>query len=408
MIKTKKDKKHLLVISQYFYPEQFRINDMCEEWIKRGYKVTVVTGIPNYPEGRFFSGYNWLKRRKEKYKGIDIIRIPLIPRGNHTVMLILNYLSFVLSGFFWAHFTKIEADKVFIYEVSPMTQALLGIWYAKRKKIDCYIYVMDLWPENIESITGIKNPLIIGLLSRMVHYIYKNSSKIFTASKSFIGEIKKRKIEEERLVFLPQYAEDFYIPQKSRTNEILLDDRFNLTFAGNIGEAQGLNILPDVACVLKQNNLLIRFNIIGDGRYKKQLIKEIELKSISEYFNFIDKKPAKEIPYYLANSDAALISLAKSSVFDKTIPAKTQSYLACGIPIIVSADGEIQEVIKEAKAGFIGDSGDVSQFVTNIRKMICLTEQEKKQLGKNAYQYYQSNFAKEKVFKLLDNYMGEK
>ncbi len=137
-------KKHILVISQYFYPETFRINDIATEWVKRGYKVTVVTGIPNYPEGKFYKGYGWFRNNREIWNGIEIIRIPIIPRGSNSIGLILNYLSFVVSGFFWKCFTRIKTDYVFIFEVSPMTQALFGVWYARRRKIPCYIYVQDL------------------------------------------------------------------------------------------------------------------------------------------------------------------------------------------------------------------------------------------------------------------------
>src|SRR5699024_7818619 len=154
-------KKHILVISQYFYPEQFRINDICSEWVKKGYKVTVITGIPNYPQGKSYKGYGFFKKNREKYNGIEIIRITLIPRGNSAIMLSLNYLSFVITGFFWSLFTKVKADAVFIFEVSPMTQALPGVWYSKRKGVPCYLYVQDLWPENVEIITGITNKRVI-------------------------------------------------------------------------------------------------------------------------------------------------------------------------------------------------------------------------------------------------------
>ena len=163
--------KHILVIAQYFYPEQFRINDICTEWVKRGYKVTVVTGIPNYPQGRYYKGYGLFKKRREIYNGIDIIRIPLIPRGNNAIMLALNYLSFVISGYFWKSTTNIKADYVFIFEVSPMTQALPGVWYAKKRKIPCYLYVQDLWPENVEIVAGVKNKRIINAIGKMVDYI---------------------------------------------------------------------------------------------------------------------------------------------------------------------------------------------------------------------------------------------
>lgn len=205
-------KKHILVIAQYFYPEQFRINDICTEWVKRGYKVTVVTGIPNYPQGKYYDGYGLFKKRKETYNGMDIIRIPLVPRGKNAIMLALNYLSFVVSGFFWKSFTRIKADFVFIFEVSPMTQALPGVWYAKKRKIPCYLYVTDLWPENVEIVGGIKNKTILNTIGIMVDYIYKRCDRIFTSSESFIQAIVDRGTDRKKLEFWPQYAEDYYKP----------------------------------------------------------------------------------------------------------------------------------------------------------------------------------------------------
>ena len=209
-------KKHILVIAQYFYPEQFRINDICTEWVKRGYKVTVITGIPNYPKGKYYKGYGLFNKRKETYNGIEIIRIPLVPRGKNSIMLALNYLSFVISGFFWKMFTKVKADYVFIFEVSPMTQALPGVWYAKKRKIPCYLYVQDLWPENVEIITGITNKKIIGAIGKMVDYIYARCTKIFTTSNSFVTSIESRGVPIEKIEYWPQYAEDFYKPLNNK------------------------------------------------------------------------------------------------------------------------------------------------------------------------------------------------
>ncbi len=403
-------KMHILVISQYFYPEQFRINDICKEWVKRGYQVTVITGIPNYPQGKYYSGYGIWKRRREVYDGIDIIRIPLIPRGGNAIMLCLNYLSFVISGFFWQLFTTVKADNVFIYEVSPMTQALPGIWYAKRKKIPCYLYVTDLWPENVEIVTGIHNPFILKLLQAMVDYIYRHCTDIFTSSKSFIDHISKRGVSESKLHFWPQYAEDFYQPDVSAAvPEIPQDSIFNITFAGNIGYAQGLEILPEAARILKGKNLKVRFNIIGDGRYRKDLILLTENKQVFEYFNFIEKKSAVEIPRYLKSSDAAFICLSKSPVFAMTIPAKTQSCMACGIPILLSADGEVQNIIQKAQCGYVSDSKDVKGLVQNIEKIICLPRVELDQMASNALNYYNRKYNKNMLLDEMDLYFkGEK
>lgn len=399
-------KKHILVIAQYFYPEQFRINDITSEWVKRGYQVTVITGIPNYPQGKYYEGYGLLKKRRETYNGVDIIRIPLVPRGNNAIMLVLNYFSFVVSGFFWKMFTKIKADYVFIFEVSPMTQALPGVWYAKRRKIPCYLYVQDLWPENVEIITGIKNRRIINLIGSMVDYIYKRCTRIFTTSESFVEAIHQRGVPMSKLEFWPQYAEDFYVPMNKSANlDIPQDGALNVIFAGNIGTAQGLDILPKVAHeIKKQTDAKVRFNIIGDGRYKKELIDIVSNSELRDYFNFIDKKPAELIPEYMACCDVAFLSLADNILFSKTIPAKLQSYMACGIPSVGSATGETARIINESESGLCSSPGDVDGLVINILKFIDMSDEKRQGLATKARQYYESNFNKLSLLDRMDKH----
>lgn len=396
--------KHILVISQYFYPEQFRINDIAVEWVKRGYKVTVLTGIPNYPQGKFFDGYNIFKNRHESWNGIEIIRLPLVPRGHNAVGIILNYISFVISGFFWKTFTGIKPDTIFTYEVSPMTQALIGVWLSKKRKIPNILYVTDLWPQNVEIITGIHSKIIIEPISKMVNYIYKHCDKILISSKGFKEDISSRvengdTAADEKIIYWPQYAEDFYKPlSDAPQKEIPLDGVFNIVFAGNIGYAQGLGILVDVAKQLKEKDSLVRFNIIGDGRFKSELIERIKRAKIESYFNFIDRKPAEEIPEYFFFADALLICLAKSDVFSMTIPAKTQSCMACGKPILVSADGVVQKIIKESDSGLVSDAEDADGLRENIIKMMNMTQTDKSKLGENALRYSLENFNKSKLF----------
>lgn len=403
-------KKHILVIAQYFYPEQFRINDICTEWVKRGYKVTVVTGIPNYPQGKYYEGYGLFKKRKENYNGMDIIRIPLIPRGNNAIMLALNYLSFVVSGFFWKMFTKIKADYVFIFEVSPMTQALPGVWYAKKRKVPCYLYVTDLWPENVEIVAGITNKRILNTIGVMVDYIYKHCERIFTSSESFIQAIVDRGTDREKLEFWPQYAEDYYKPidkEKANILEIPQDGIFNIIFAGNIGFAQGLDVLPKAAKILKDTNTKVRFNIVGDGRFKETLKANVEECQVTDYFNFIDKQPATRIPEFMAVSDATLISLSRSKVFSITLPAKTQSCLACGVPVIVSADGEIQDVINKADAGVCSDAGDAKGLAENIKQLVNMSSEKHQEMARNAVSYYQQNFDKDTLLNRMDQWFNK-
>ena len=402
------DKKHILVISQYFYPEQFRINDICSEWVKRGYKVTVITGIPNYPQGKFYEGYGFCKKRKDTYQGIDVIRIPLIPRGKNPLQLALNYFSFVLSGWFWKVFTSIKADFVFIFEVSPMTQALPGVWYAKKRKIPCYLYVQDLWPENVEIITGIKNPRIIGAIGKMVDYIYSRCTKIFTTSKSFVEAIHDRGVPYDKIEYWPQYAEDFYQPSKVESvPEIPNDESFNVVFAGNIGQAQGLDILVDAAEIIRNKyEYKIRYNIIGDGRYREELGNIVKTKQLADVFNFIPRQPATRIPDFLAASDVAFLSLSDSPLFAMTIPAKLQSYMACGIPIIASAAGETAAIINDSSAGLCGRPGNAEELADNIVKLINMSEENLKIAGNNARKYYDDNFDKSSLLDKFETYLS--
>ena len=400
-------KRHILVITQYFYPEQFRINDMCTEWVRKGYKVTVVTGIPNYPKGKYYDGYGLFKKRRDTYNGVDIIRIPLIPRRNNSIMLSLNYLSFVVTGFMWKLFTKINADYVFIFEVSPMTQALPGIWYAKKKKVPCYLYVQDLWPENVEIVTGIKNRKIIGAIGKMVDYIYKNSNKIFTTSESFVRSIIKRGVEKSKVKYWPQYAEEFYVPvDRQYTSGIPNDNKYNIIFTGNIGTAQGLELLPKVALKLIDNGHAdnIRFNIVGDGRFKDTLKSIVENQNLDDMFLFFDQKPPEDIPQFLADSDLAYLSFADNQLFNMTIPAKLQSYIACGIPVLAAAGGETKEIIKKSKAGFCTETGNEQKLADSIVKFINMPEKERKQMGKSARSYYEENFDKSYLMNKMDNH----
>ena len=399
-------KKHILVVSQYFYPEPFRVNDMCQEWVKRGYKVTVLTGLPNYPEGKIYKGYKKRDKRRETWNGIDIIRIPLIPRGKGSLRLMLNYLSFVVSGFFWKTFTKVKADLVFSYEVSPMTQVLVGCWYAKRRKIPHYLYVQDLWPENVEIVTGVHSKLVINPISRMVNKIYKRCDLIFATSESFVTEIQKRVFDDKSKVkYWPQYAEEFYTPTEKCVEELSKDPAFKIIFTGNIGQAQGLNILPQTAKLLKEQNQRVKFVIVGDGREKTKLVEEIQSQGVEDLFILIARRPAEEIPAYLCSCQAAFVSFMNNDLFAKTIPAKLQSYMACGMPIIASATGETERIIREAECGLCGKIGDPGALAEAILQF--LNESNITRLGINAKEYCDKHFKKATLMDQMDEYFGE-
>ena len=398
-------KKHILVITQYFYPEEFRINDMCAEWVKRGYEVTVITGYPNYPQGEYYDGYGWFKHQKQIWRGVKIIRLPLMARKQGSVRLALNYLSFVVSGFIWAHTTKIKADYVFTFEVSPMTQALLGVWYSKRRMIPNYLYVQDLWPENVEIVTGIHSPLVLKPIGKMVDYIYKRCDVIFATSPSFVKEIQKRvKKNKDKVKYLPQYAEEFYKPvERKPVPEIPNDDSFKIIFTGNIGKAQGLDILPKAARLLKGKEN-VKFVIVGDGRDKDNFLKQISDNGVQDMFIMIDRQPPKRIPELLAACDAAFISFMPDPLFEKTIPAKLQSYMACGMPIIASANGETKRIIEKAECGSCSDIGDVDGLIDSIKRMLSDSKTDKMKMNSNLY--YDNKFEKTRIMDNLKSFFS--
>lgn len=393
----------ILIVAQYFYPESFRINDIATEWVKRGNNVTVLTGIPNYPMGKFFPGYSWTKKRKEQWNGINIIRIPLIARGHSSIGMVLNYYSFVISGWFWNRFNKIKADIVFSYETSPMTQVKVGCGYAKKHKVPHFLYVQDLWPENVETVTGIHSRLVIGPIDRMVDKIYKQVDRIFVTSPSFVDAVVNRKnpVDPKKVFYWPQYAEEFYRPIENNGYEgIPDDDSFKIAFTGNIGTAQGLDILPQTAKLMKDDN--VRFVIVGDGRYQAEFEKHIDECGVRDKFIILPRVQSTLVPEILSAVDAGFISFNKTPLWEMTIPAKLQSYMACGKPIIASASGETKRIIEEAQCGICTEIGNAEALAEGIRKIMT---SDISRLGKNSRSYFEAHFDKKILMDEMDRYL---
>lgn len=393
----------ILIVAQYFYPESFRINDIATEWVKRGNNVTVLTGIPNYPMGKFFPGYSWTKKRKEQWNGINIIRIPLIARGHSSIGMVLNYYSFVISGWFWNRFNSIKADIVFSYETSPMTQVKVGCGYAKKHKVPHFLYVQDLWPENVETVTGIHNRMIIGPIDRMVDKIYKQVDKIFVTSPSFVDAVVNRKnpVDPKKVFYWPQYAEEFYRPIENKGYEGIPDDNsFKIAFTGNIGTAQGLDILPQTAKLMKDDN--VRFVIVGDGRYQSEFEKHIDECGVRDKFIILPRVQSTLVPEILSACDAGFISFNKTPLWEMTIPAKLQSYMACGKPIIASASGETKRIIEDSQCGICTEIGNAQALADGIKKIMTM---DFIGMGKNSRSYFESHFVKKMLMDEMDQYL---
>ena len=395
----------ILVISQYFYPENFRINDLCYGLKEKGHNVAVLTGKPNYPNGQFYEAYGFFKKKFEVINGINIYRSNLIPRGEGSgFRLFVNYLSFVFFGLFRLFFIKKKFDKIFVYAPSPITVGYLGAFASFLFRAKPYLWVHDLWPESVKDAGGIKNEIVLSLVNLMTKSIYYFYQTILVQSPSFKKYLMAQGVNEKKIIYYPYYAESFYniVDQKPDLEEIF-SKKLNLVFAGNIGVAQSFDTI--IKSVKVASGMLddFQFIILGEGRDKKRVLHKIESMSLTNNFKFLGSFPPEEMPNFFASADALVVSLKKSKIFSMTIPGKLQSYLASGKPIIASLDGIGAEIIKESSSGYVTPSEDHHGLAKSIISFDKLSLEQRIKLGANARKYFEKEFERDKLLlKLID------
>jgi glycosyltransferase involved in cell wall biosynthesis len=401
----------ILIITQYFWPENFKINTLSIELKNNGHEVIVLTGLPNYPNGRIFKDYSFWKNNDEKWSGIKIYRSKLIPRfSGKGFFLFLNYISFAFFSLFKLLSLDKTPDLIFVYEPSPITVGIpaLAATY-KFKRVPIFFWVQDLWPDSLKDTGAINSKFVLNSVDKLTKFIYKKSEVILVQSKAFTNYINKQGVPLNKIIYFPNPTEKFYniaVTKKEYSN--LFPKGFNLIFAGNIGEAQSFDTLIDAAHKLKQLKYPIYWNILGDGRSKEEFIKKIVLLQLEDNFKFMGSFKSEEMPMFFACADALVVSLKKSKIFSLTIPAKVQSYLACGKPIIGSIDGEGAKIITESGAGYASPSEDSDNLVMNIIKLYKLTDFERATLGKNGRAYFEKEFSMEILISKLENIFNHK
>jgi glycosyltransferase involved in cell wall biosynthesis len=365
--------KKILIVSQYFYPEQFRVNDIAASLVKKGYEVTVLTGLPNYPKGSFFKGFNWFNLKKEtQYEGVKIIRLPIWPRGKNKFSLILNYLSFLWLGNIWAILTNKKFDLVFTYGISPILQGEIANTYAKRHHVPSFLYLMDFWPYSIEAVDGIKNKSLLKFIKDWSLKIYKKSNKILISSEGYRQDLIDLGINDSKIHYWPQYSEDFYQVEKednTRTPDLIKEKGFfYFGFTGNFGKAQGILAFIDFIHKIKNELLLrkVKFVLIGDGIEKAKISSLIEKNNLKSIIQLIPPKTASEIPYYLAKMDAALVLIKQHLHLTKVIPAKLQTYVACEKPVWLVGNGYLAKFIEENQIGFATQSYEAYKILEGL------------------------------------------
>lgn len=407
-----KSKKRILVVCQHFWPESFRINDICDFLVdEKECEIDVLCGIPNYPKGHFFEGYSYFKNKKEIHNNVNIRRSFEIPRGdNSNFRIFVNYISFPISSVF--HIPRLltkKYDKIFLYQLSPVMMSFAGIIVGKFKKTETIMYVLDMWPENLFSVMNVKNKFLRNIVTRISHWHYRNVDKIIVLSekmKTKLLDVTDK--DPNQIIVLPQACEKIY---ETNIYDKDLSERFkkgfNIVFTGNISPAQSFETIIDAAKMLKKDGVDdINWIIVGDGMSRKWLEFSVKDAGLNDIFYFEGQKPISDMPKYTAIADLLIGCLIKSELLEATIPAKVMSYIAASKPMVLAMDGEAQILINETiKCGLAGPASNSNALYLNIKKLHQMSQSERLAMGKRAHVYYKKNFERNILLDKLYNFI---
>jgi len=401
----------ILIVSQHYWPESFRINDISDFFVKKGCDIDVLCGIPNYPKGRFFDGYSWLKNKRQKHNGVNITRACETPRGNSSVFRVLcNNMSFAIFSI--THIPRLsfnKYDKIFLFQTSPVIMTIAGILIGKIKKTETIMYVGDLWPENLFSMFKTNNKLFIKLVTVISHWHYRQADKLIVISEKMKQKLTQiTKIDAKKIIVLPQACEKIY--ENQICDQTLVEkfrNKFNIVFTGSISPAQSFETIVDAAKMLRNDGIVdINWIIVGDGMSKKWLEEQFEKVGLSDSVYFEGQKDIKDIPKYFYIADILIACLVKSKLLEATIPSKIMSYIAAGKPIVIAMDGEAQTLINDTiKCGFAGPAGDEQAFSTNIIKIYNLSKKDKSIMGERARKYHFKNLERNIILNKLYDFI---
>ena len=386
----------ILIVTNHFFPEVFRVNDVAFDLAKRGHEIVVITCIPNYPEGHYLPGYGLWKKRKEYVKGVKIIRVPVIPRGSGNAgRLFFNYLSYLITASWNALFLSFVSkfDCIFVHETSPVTVGIPAVIVKWRQKIPLYFWVLDLWPESLSAAGGITNKCLLSVFTEIVNFLYKHSDKILISSRKFRQSILQKGNYHEKIVYFPNWGEDVFT-KPFISNTLQLPEGFIVMYAGNIGEAQDFEAIMEAVLKLKDHPS-IKWFFVGDGRKKKFVENFILHHQLGNTVFLPGSFPIEQMPSLLKQADVLLVSLKDELIFNLTVPAKLQAYMASSKAVCAMLNGEGAEIIREAKNGRTVPAGDSLCLAQQILELSQLSPKELNELGKNGFEYYKKHFKKE-------------
>jgi colanic acid biosynthesis glycosyl transferase WcaI len=401
---------NILIVSQYFWPENFRINDLALALHDRGHSVTVLTGTPNYPSGRFFDGHGWFRRSRENWNGVEIRRCPLIPRGNGGgLRLALNYASFALMASLlgpWKCPGKFDA--IFVHEPSPITVALPALVLRRLRGSPVLLWVLDLWPESVAAAGSMRSPLVLAMISRLVRFIYRRCDRVLVQSRGFIARVLAQGADPARVLYFPSWAEAIFTqaPAAQAPLPLALPHGFRVLFAGNIGAAQDFETILAAAEQLREARD-IHWIIVGDGRMAGWVREQVLARGLSDTVHLTGAFPLEAMPPLFAQADALLVTLKADPIFALTIPGKIQSYLACGRPIVGMLDGEGANVLRESGAARVSPSGDATALAANVMALHQMQGEARQAMGEAGREYYRQHFERDHLMSQLEQWFTQ-
>jgi len=401
----------VLIVTQYFWPEDFRINDLARGLRERGHEVTVYTGKPNYPGGRFFPGYGFFGQGNESYDGIRVNRVPLIARGNSSgFRLALNYASFAIIASLLAPFrARGDFDVILVYEPSPVTVGIPALVLKALKGAPLLFWVQDLWPETLVATDAVRASWILKCVDRLVRFIYRGCERILVQSVTFVESIQRFGIARERILYFPNSAEGLYQPitlKPDAPERTQIPEGFKVMFAGNVGAAQDFETILGAAERLR-NETAIQWIILGEGRLLSWVESEVKERGLERSIHLLGRHPVESMPRFFALANAMLVTLRRDPILAMTIPARVQSYLACARPIVAALDGEGARIIDEAGAGVAARSGDPDGLARAVMEIYLMPETERQQMGERGRRYFEQHFEREMLLTRLEGWMQE-
>lgn len=399
----------VLVVSQYFWPEGFRINEVSKSLVEKGVQVDVLTGKPNYPEGEIFAGYRMGGCQREQYCGANISRVPLIPRGkNSSIRLALNYLSFIVSGLVFGPWLKRgrKYDVIFVYGLSPLMLALPALFLGWLKKVPVVIWVQDLWPQSLSATGYVRNRFILWAVEQVVRFIYRHADLLLVQSRAFVEPVRVL-ASGTPIKYYPNSVDgSFAVPATGKSPDVPgLEGGFSVMFAGNIGAAQGVEVIVEAATLLKDNKD-IEFVVLGDGSCREWMLQQVADRNLTN-LHLPGRFPVETMPGFMQKASALLVTLVDREIFAATVPNKVQAYMAAGRPIIACLPGEGARLVVEAKAGVGVRAEDGKALAEAVLGLYRMSESERDEMGRNGRAYFHEHYDHERLVNQLIDELRE-